>query len=154
MGPCIREVCPGFQLPQHYGLIEVFRPQDYKELFNLRHSQARNVVERVFGVVKRRFALMTAAPEYDLHTQSKITLALCVLHNFIRVHDPQDLSGEKKEEVEAELNRRAPRRGPEEYGHYVSPEESSRASNRRDQIAKAMWEQYQSYLALNPRGTS
>ncbi|GLB38366.1 putative nuclease activity [Lyophyllum shimeji] len=51
------------------------KPRDYKELFNLRHSQARNAVERIFGIVKRRFTLINAAPEYSIHTQSKIILA-------------------------------------------------------------------------------
>lgn len=116
------------------------------ELFNLRHSQARNVVERIFGIVKRRFALMTAAPEYDLRTQSKITLALCVLHNFIRVHDPDDLSEEETEEHEEELKRRVPRRVPTDFCPHVPRTESQRATKKRDRIAKAMWEQYQSYI--------
>jgi hypothetical protein len=43
-------------------------PQNKEELFNLRHSQARNVIERRFGIDKRRFGLMTACPEYFLET--------------------------------------------------------------------------------------
>lgn len=44
-----------FYEPYHI-LTLVFRPQNREELYNLRHASARNVVERIFGVVKRRFA--------------------------------------------------------------------------------------------------
>ncbi len=39
------------------------KPQNPKELFNLRHAQLRNVVERIFGVVKKRFPVLTRATE-------------------------------------------------------------------------------------------
>lgn len=32
------------------------RPENYKELFNWRHSQSRNVIERAFGLLKKRWA--------------------------------------------------------------------------------------------------
>jgi hypothetical protein len=119
----------------------VFRPRNYKELYNLRHSQARNVVERIFGVVKRRFRLMVAAPEYSLETQTKIIPALCALHNFIRVYNPDEDMG-----VE-ELSARAPRRSQEDFSHQgVSAQEKARANTKRDVIAKEMWAQYQEHL--------
>ena len=71
-------------------LIVFSRPRNARELFNLRHAKARNVIERIFGVVKRRFHLMVVAPEYSLEIQSKIIRAICILHNFIRVHDPDE----------------------------------------------------------------
>jgi hypothetical protein len=118
-----------------------FRPRNYKELYNLRHSQARNVVERIFGVVKRRFRLMVAAPEYSLETQTKIVPALCVLHNFIRVHDSEE------NVVLEELSTRAPRRNPEDFSRQgVSAQEKARANTKRDDIAKEMWREYQEYL--------
>jgi hypothetical protein len=61
-----------------------------EELFNLRHAQLRSVIERIFGVVKRKFKILASAPEYTIPTQSKIILAVCVLWNFIRCHDPDD----------------------------------------------------------------
>ncbi|KIK42151.1 hypothetical protein CY34DRAFT_45843, partial [Suillus luteus UH-Slu-Lm8-n1] len=64
------------------------------------HAQARNVIERIFGVVKRRFWLMVAAPKYSLVVQTKLVPALCVLHNFICVHDPDDNEeGDEEREV-------------------------------------------------------
>jgi hypothetical protein len=35
------------------------RPQNREELFNLRHSMLRNVVERTFGVAKKRFGVLS-----------------------------------------------------------------------------------------------
>lgn len=34
-----------------------YRPQNKEELFNLRHAQLRNAIERILGVVKCRFPI-------------------------------------------------------------------------------------------------
>lgn len=124
-------------------LIASRRPQNACELFNLRHSGARNVIERIFGVVKRRFRLMVAAPEYSLEVQGKIIRAICVLHNFICVHNPDEDLGV----TDAELSRRTPRRSVADFRGSVSAEERTNANARRDEIAQRMWEQYQEYIA-------
>ncbi|KAE9236278.1 hypothetical protein PF002_g11283 [Phytophthora fragariae] len=41
------------------------RPQTAKELFNLRHAKARNVVERLNGCMKRRFRILRVLIECD-----------------------------------------------------------------------------------------
>jgi hypothetical protein len=41
-----------------------FSPKNPKELFNLRHSSLRNAVERIFGVLKKRFKVLTYQLEY------------------------------------------------------------------------------------------
>ena len=44
---------------------------------------------------------MVAAPEYSSEVQAKVIPALCALHNFIRIHDPDDLDDQdRQEEVE------------------------------------------------------
>lgn len=35
-------------------LLALQKPKNPKELFNLRHSSLRNVIERIFGVAKKR----------------------------------------------------------------------------------------------------
>jgi DDE superfamily endonuclease len=124
-------------------LIAGQRPQNAREIFNLRHAGARNVIEWIFGVVKQRFQLMVAAPEYSLAVQGKIIRAICVLHNFIRVHNPDEDLGV----TDAELSRRTPRRSAADFGGSVSAEERTIANVRRDEIAQRMWEQYQEYIA-------
>ena len=43
-----------------------FRPVNKEELFNLRHAQAQNVIEHIFGVLKRRFRILVIPPEYSV----------------------------------------------------------------------------------------
>ncbi|KAG5650145.1 hypothetical protein H0H81_000549, partial [Sphagnurus paluster] len=75
---------------------------------------------------------------------AKIILALCVLHNFICIHDPDDLMSEDElKQRDKELNSRPQKCGAEEYGNFVSEEEQKQAADLCDKIAKAMWEQYQ-----------
>uniref|UniRef100_A0A452YXF3 DDE Tnp4 domain-containing protein n=1 Tax=Aegilops tauschii subsp. strangulata TaxID=200361 RepID=A0A452YXF3_AEGTS len=63
------------------------RPQCYKELFNLRHAQLRNHVERIIGILKARYPILKAATMFDIDTQVDTVVACCVLHNFIRLHN-------------------------------------------------------------------
>ena len=63
-----------------------------KELFNYRHSALRNVIERSFGVLKRRFAILRGAvPNYMMTTQINVVIACCAVHNFIRDQQPNDM---------------------------------------------------------------
>ena len=39
------------------------RPETAKELFNLRHAALRNVIERIFGVVKRKYQILRTPSE-------------------------------------------------------------------------------------------
>ncbi|XP_071924744.1 uncharacterized protein [Coffea arabica] len=63
-----------------------------KELFNYQHSALRNVIERSFGVLKRRFAILRGAvPNYMMTTQINVVIACCAVHNFIRDQQPNDM---------------------------------------------------------------
>ena len=69
------------------------QPTRAKEYFNMRHSTARNVVERSFGVLKKRWAILRSPSFYPPKIQSRIILACCVLHNYIRAemnYDPSE----------------------------------------------------------------
>jgi len=46
-------------------------PQDARELFNHRHSSLENVIERIFGVMKKRFSIIATGiePHYNLYTR-------------------------------------------------------------------------------------
>jgi hypothetical protein len=113
------------------------RPANTQELFNLRHASARNVVERIFGVLKRRFKILIMPPEYSMSIQKLIPPALCALHNFIREYDPDDLAQYMEPEPMDMENVGALGSGP------PGRAERERANNRRDQIAAGMWAQYQ-----------
>ena len=118
------------------------RPSNPQELFNLRHASAQNVIERIFGILKRRFRILLLAPEYDMDVQARVPPALCALHNFIRQHDPSDINDF------ADLNNfphiRVGDLGVGELAvQAVTAADRERASTKRDQIAQAMWESYQ-----------
>ena len=107
---------------------------------------ARNVIERIFGTLKRRFSLMVASPEYSENKQARFVPALCVLHHFASIYDWDDVDiqntqrlsgiGASHQAASAELPRPA----------WVSKEEELSASERRDKIADEMWVDYQQYL--------
>ena len=61
------------------------QPVNKEELFNLRHSSLRNVVERIFGVLKKRFPIVVLMSSYDFEFQCDIVLGAMMLHNFIRI---------------------------------------------------------------------
>jgi hypothetical protein len=94
---------------------------------------------------------MNVAPEYSIETQAKIPCALAALHNFIRLHDPDDYADDGPghggprnlmftlHEIDGDERRTFPE---EELGRYVSQAEKQRATEFRDNIAREMWEQY------------
>jgi hypothetical protein len=60
------------------------KPENSKELFNLRHASLRNVIERIFGVVKRKYQILQTPSEYSIETQTRIILACTGVHNLVR----------------------------------------------------------------------
>ena len=123
-------------------LTSTIRPQNYWELFNLRHAQARNVIERIFGVVKRKFRIMIAAPEYSLEKQAKIILAICILHNFICVRDPEDINEADMAEL---VEQTPPQQAQEDFSTNITAAEREESMEKWDEIARAMWAQYVAY---------
>nr|GEW35742.1 hypothetical protein [Tanacetum cinerariifolium] len=101
---------PGFLSPfrgQRYHLNEFHghRPQSAAEFFNMRHSKARNVIERCFGLLKGRWKILASPSFFPIATQVRIILACCLLHNLIRKYmrvDPQELEQDKEDEIDEE----------------------------------------------------
>ncbi|XP_051196783.1 protein ALP1-like [Lolium perenne] len=100
---------PGFLSPfrsTRYHLKEwaasILGPQTEKELYNLRNSRARNVVERCFGLLKKKWAILRSCSFFSIEDQIRIINACCVLHNYARdrQHVRDDLL---LQEIDAEL---------------------------------------------------
>lgn len=68
-------------------------PQNTKELFNHRYTSLRNVIERSFGVLKKRFPIISGAtePHYSVGTVTEIVLACCILHIYLTGVDPDEI---------------------------------------------------------------
>ena len=59
-------------------------PTTHEEFVNMKHSAARNVIKRCFGLLKLCWAIHRN-PYFDLvNTQCEIILTCCFLHNQIR----------------------------------------------------------------------
>lgn len=112
-------------------------PEKEEELFNLRHATLRNVVERIFGVFKSRFAIFKFAPPFPYNTQAKLVLACTGLHNFLRKEcrsdefpiDPNDDSSSNNPADDYEDD------------YYIQSQEQQReaANQWRAGIASNMW---------------
>jgi DDE superfamily endonuclease len=119
-----------------------YRPVNKEELFNLRHSSARNVIERIFGVLKRRYRILLVAPAYSLDIQARIPAALCAIHNFIRIHDPADEAiGTSDDDDDDDGDTGAPF-DRDHIAAAAAAAELDGPSQRRDRIAQQMWENY------------
>ncbi|XP_077249249.1 uncharacterized protein LOC143888709 [Tasmannia lanceolata] len=66
------------------------RPKTSNELFNHRDSSCRNVIERTFDVLKKRFNILNEELMYNFDKQVNIFLACCCNHNHIRRFMPND----------------------------------------------------------------
>ncbi|KAL6558434.1 hypothetical protein OROMI_018784 [Orobanche minor] len=69
------------------------RPQTFQEYFNMKHTRARNVIERAFGLLKIRWGILRSPSYYPIKVHNRIIVACCLLHNFIRremIVDPME----------------------------------------------------------------
>lgn len=63
---------------------EGHQPNTPREFFNMKHCLARNVIERCFGLLKGRWAILRTKSFYPVKIQCRIITACCLLHNHIR----------------------------------------------------------------------
>ncbi|KAF8546136.1 hypothetical protein OG21DRAFT_1427876, partial [Imleria badia] len=101
------------------------------------HAGLWNVIEHIFGVMKRQWRILLLAPEYHMDVQARIPVALCAIHNFIQWLDPkrlEQMNAVDGDEDETDLGFLAD--GP------VGAAERRRAEERRDHIAEIMWQDY------------
>ncbi|KAL0748113.1 hypothetical protein Bca101_030115 [Brassica carinata] len=109
-----------------------------KELFNKWYASLRSVIERTFGVWKKKWRILDNLSLYDVKTQNKIVHATMVLHNFIRLHKIPDADFEDRYSS-----------GQEEQRRQIEEEELSRLeedgqymNSIRDEIANMIWNEH------------
>ena len=120
----------------------LYSPENHQELFNLRHSSLRNAIERIFGVLKNRFKILTQQLEFPFPVQVKLVKALCCLHNIIRLIGGDDTFDKEWDtgianEVLSDIsnNDNVSRRA-------ITTAQASEARAKRDEIAVRMWTNY------------
>ena len=119
------------------------RPQNKEELFNLRHSSARNAIECIFGVLKRWFRILLLAPEYSLEVQARLPASLAPVHNFISIHQPNDQPISSTTHDGAAVAAHVHMYEDDVYD-VLSPEAPNDPDHdlHRDTIAQKMWDDY------------
>jgi hypothetical protein len=106
------------------------------------------VVERIFGILKRRFRILALPPEYSMDIQARIPPALCALHNFIRHFEPTEID-DYPPDVAADLIGAGHVEIEDLATEAVNSAQRNRMSLERDRIAQEMWD---SYMALVQEG--
>ncbi|XP_028771547.1 putative nuclease HARBI1 [Neltuma alba] len=115
-------------------------PLNHKELFNLRHAKLRNAIERAFGVLKKRFAILSNAtePTYGIKVQKTIIYACIILHNFLMSADPA-------EDLIREVDRELLQQNTANDNNRASSTDNNEAAQGeliRECIATLMWTDY------------
>jgi hypothetical protein len=109
------------------------------------------VVERIFGIVKKRWHILICPPNFPMQCQAQIPAALAALHNFIHIHDEEDVE-DLNAEVEHDAQRYHSRADPvcdiyKAYGFLGSgpsrPAEQRAVMEHQNHIAQQMWDDYQ-----------
>jgi hypothetical protein len=149
------------------------KPQNRRELYNLRHSSLRAVVEMALGRFKRKWKIMRKAPEYPFESQIMLVYALTAVSNFLtsvvdNVEDEEDNRSEDNRSdsgVDSEEEEGEDREAEEEEEEEQQPSEQMRQTRerlynwrnkremtrKRERIAEALWSNYTEELRL--RGT-
>ncbi|KAL8502016.1 hypothetical protein ACS0TY_021226 [Phlomoides rotata] len=71
----------------------------------MKHTQARNVVERTFDLLKMRWGILHSPSWYPIKMANEIIMACCFLHNYIRLQMEVDpLEGGLDEYMSTEAN--------------------------------------------------
>nr|GEY09013.1 protein ALP1-like [Tanacetum cinerariifolium] len=106
-------------------------PTTAKELYNKKHSSARNVIERCFGLIKARRAILRDNSYHPIESMPHIIIACCLMHNFIRTKMTQD-------PLDCEVLIDHTQDGNEHDDVVRTVEISNEWSNQRDDLANAM----------------
>ncbi len=81
-----------------YMMIPFSDPQTQAEIrYNTAQRLARNVIERSFGMLKRRFACLQYTLRNDLKNILPIITACFVLHNFAKLHNEPEVDDDYEE---------------------------------------------------------
>ena len=129
------------------------RPQNKEELFNLRHASLRNAIERIFGVVKKRFSILRSMDEHNYPFEFQIILVRCcfIIHNFLRMNKIEDDKFDDWNYMEVDAN------DPNEEASVIyraPPAEQNNLNTWRDGIAQQMYNDYLEILATREQGNN
>ncbi|KAG2787229.1 hypothetical protein PC116_g28057 [Phytophthora cactorum] len=119
------------------------KPQNKEELYNLRHSSLRNVIERTYGAVKNKFPVLLNMNSYALEEQIGLIQSVFAIYNFIRRNRDEFLN------EHGFYTRNGEQDTDERDAGDTEPVEADDGTMKklRDDIATAMWVDYLVTLA-------
>ncbi|XBI78160.1 hypothetical protein VPH35_087898 [Triticum aestivum] len=110
---------------EHFIATELFLKREQREMFLHMTSDSRKgwLRRRTFGVWKMKWQILLKMPNYSFQTQMKIVVATMTLHNYVRLHDKDDIHF-----VRCERDPDYVPTIPDRYKKYVIPSSASDAS--------------------------
>ncbi|CAL1384345.1 unnamed protein product [Linum trigynum] len=78
------------------------RPSIAEEYYNMKHASARNVIERIFGILKMRWAILRDSSWFSPSDMARIVVACTIIHNFIKKEQGADRFEREYQDVEPE----------------------------------------------------
>ncbi|RYO79181.1 hypothetical protein DL766_008334 [Monosporascus sp. MC13-8B] len=116
------------------------KPRTPEELYNLRHAQLRNAIEKAFGRWKGIFKIFREEPYLRINTMLKGIYATAGLSNFLLDY------GEIDPDKPVELDEEAYINDKDQANNFTRAERQggvcSLTAKYRDKIAKRMWDAY------------
>ncbi|KAH9615749.1 hypothetical protein KSS87_008805 [Heliosperma pusillum] len=112
------------------------QPVNHMEFYNMKHSSARNVIERCFGLLKMRWTILRDYSFYQADTHTDIINACCLVHNLIR----REMSFDPMESL---LDTEYGRHFMEDDEDYINIIDTSNSWTKwRDKLAKEMYDSW------------
>ncbi|KAL4587897.1 hypothetical protein LXL04_000773 [Taraxacum kok-saghyz] len=90
-----RYMVPYSKIRYHQSQFQNEPPNNMQETFNRSHSSLRSCIERAFGILKKRWKILSQMPKFSVQTQIDVIMAAFALHNYVR--------GNSKEETDYDL---------------------------------------------------
>lgn len=76
---------------------------DTEEMYQEAQIKTRNVAERTFGVLKRRFPCLAIGMHFNLNQIQDVIVACCILHNFIKESNTDDAIPVQQNEINLQM---------------------------------------------------
>ena len=113
------------------------QPVNAREYFNMKHSGARNIIERCFGLLKGCWAILRSPSFYPVRTHNRVIIACCLLHNLVRRENDLDPLDEEFETIAVDPP-------PVDTDPIMSIEPTDAWSTWRDTLANDMYLEFRS----------
>jgi hypothetical protein len=119
------------------------RPQNHMELFNHRHAVLRNHIERLLGILKKRFSILNVGNFHPITNQVKIPAAAAIFHNIIKMHNgDEEWLDDQEDNIDPAIFVDLPNGDGDNFQQNDLHENNVLGNHLRDQITFQMWNDF------------